>query len=254
MQLGLSQYQARVFLTLEQLGTSTAKEISNLSEVPRQKVYEILESLAKLGLIHKELSTPAKFKSESLKSAVDYLLKQQLEGYKTLRIKTGRLIRDSNSNPKPISQTPVKLELRPNGDPIIQCIRELIDSSESCIDIVTSWKRFKSKCTLFDDEFGKAQERNVKIRVVVEKPEDDSLISNTVSSIATSQSQFRTIGFKPPVDTCLFDEKHALIFTEASSGLRDSPAVSTNNPSLVELTKTYFEKMWLTSKPFAKVI
>jgi sugar-specific transcriptional regulator TrmB len=252
MQLGLSQYQARVFLTLEQIGSSTAKEISRKSEVPRQKVYEILESLAILGLIHKELSTPLKFRAESLKNAVDVLLKQKLENYKNLCNKTDRLTRNSTLNSKQVSQTPVKLELRPNGETLIRCIRELIDSSESCIEVVTSWKRFKSKCILFNDELKKAQERSLRIRVVVEKPENNGCIGDTINSIALTNSQFRIIGFTPPANLCLFDERHALIFTETGSGLRDTPALLTNNMSLVELAKAYCEKMWLTSKPFTE--
>jgi len=236
MQLGLSQYQAKVFLTLEQLGTSTAKEISSVSQVPRQKVYEILESLMILGLIHKELSTPTKFKAESLRDAATYLLKRRLEGYKDLRLKTDRLIRNNNSNHRRISQTPVKLELNPNREAIIHCVRELIDSSEACIDLVTSWKRFETKCIIFNDELRRAQERSVRIRVVTEKPENNNSIEDALNSIAMSHCQFRTVSFTPPANTCLFDEKHALIFTETGSGLRDSPAVSTNNSSLVDAT------------------
>ena len=68
-ELGLSLYQADVFLALEQLGTSTAKEISDASDVPRQKVYEALDALIKIDLVNKKLSKPTKYRAKSLRDA-----------------------------------------------------------------------------------------------------------------------------------------------------------------------------------------
>lgn len=49
-ELGLGKYEANSYLTLLSHTSPTATEISKLSGVPRQKVYEALESLHNLGL------------------------------------------------------------------------------------------------------------------------------------------------------------------------------------------------------------
>jgi len=60
------------------------------------------------------------------------------------------------------------------------------------------------------------------------------------------------LNFLPSSARTRYDEKYAMIFTDAKTGLKDSPAITTCNPSLFELAKTYFEKMWVTSKPLAE--
>jgi len=48
---GLSEYEAKVLLTLIAKGELTAKEISEFSGVPRTSVYEVVRSLTNKGLV-----------------------------------------------------------------------------------------------------------------------------------------------------------------------------------------------------------
>ena len=48
---GLNLYEVKVWTALLSRGTSTAGELSNISEVPRSRTYDILESLEKKGFI-----------------------------------------------------------------------------------------------------------------------------------------------------------------------------------------------------------
>ncbi len=49
--LGMTDYQARVLFALMRLRESSAKQISELSGVPRTKVYEILEDFVRRGYV-----------------------------------------------------------------------------------------------------------------------------------------------------------------------------------------------------------
>lgn len=64
--LGLKEYEARCFLVLTQLPAATAKEISNLSEVPRTRVYDAVRSLDAQGLVEIQHSTPQQFRATSV--------------------------------------------------------------------------------------------------------------------------------------------------------------------------------------------
>ena len=44
-QLGLSQYEAEVFVALVKLGTGTAREVTQITDVPRSQVYGAAEAL-----------------------------------------------------------------------------------------------------------------------------------------------------------------------------------------------------------------
>lgn len=77
-ELGLKEYQARCFLTLTQLSTGTAKQISNLSEVPRTRVYDAINVLEGHGLVEVQDLNPKRFRAVSIDEAVS-ILRQQFD-------------------------------------------------------------------------------------------------------------------------------------------------------------------------------
>lgn len=71
--LGLSNYEARVFAALQRLGTGTAQEISDISEVPRSQVYGAADDLVDQGLAELVASSPKKYRPVSLEAAREQL-------------------------------------------------------------------------------------------------------------------------------------------------------------------------------------
>ncbi|MBV0923959.1 TrmB family transcriptional regulator [Halomicroarcula limicola] len=59
--LGLSAYAARTFVALSSLGSGTAKDVSDVSEVPRTRVYDAVEELRDWGLADVQHSKPKQF-------------------------------------------------------------------------------------------------------------------------------------------------------------------------------------------------
>lgn len=72
-QLGLKKYEAEVFVGLSRIGVGTAKDISELTEVPRTRVYDSIRVLESEGLVEVQHSNPKKFRSVSLEEATDTL-------------------------------------------------------------------------------------------------------------------------------------------------------------------------------------
>src|SRR3990172_330734 len=57
----LNLYEVKVWTALLSRGVSTAGELSNISNVPRSRTYDILETLEKKGFIVMKLGKPIKF-------------------------------------------------------------------------------------------------------------------------------------------------------------------------------------------------
>src|SRR3989338_2049458 len=57
----LNLYEAKVWTALLSRGVSTAGELSSISDVPRSRTYDILESLEKKGFIVMKIGKPIKF-------------------------------------------------------------------------------------------------------------------------------------------------------------------------------------------------
>lgn len=62
MDHGLTEYQARVYLTLLDLGTATASQVTPHARVPRTRIYATMSQLHEKGLVEIIPETPLKYK------------------------------------------------------------------------------------------------------------------------------------------------------------------------------------------------
>ncbi|MGQ3413333.1 TrmB family transcriptional regulator [Natrinema sp. LN54] len=60
-ELGLRTYEARCFVALTQLSEGTAKEISQVADVPQSRVYDVVDQLHRLGLVDIQESDPRRY-------------------------------------------------------------------------------------------------------------------------------------------------------------------------------------------------
>lgn len=75
-QLGLKEYEARCFVGLSRLQTGTAKRLSEMTEVPRTRVYDAIRVLEAQGLVEIQHSNPQQFRATPLNEAIDTLQDQ----------------------------------------------------------------------------------------------------------------------------------------------------------------------------------
>ncbi|MFB6108948.1 MAG: TrmB family transcriptional regulator [Haloplanus sp.] len=73
-EFNLSEYEAQTLVALTRLGTGTAKDVANVGDVPRTRVYDAVEALHEMGLVDVQHTTPRKFivvSSESIVRKLD---------------------------------------------------------------------------------------------------------------------------------------------------------------------------------------
>ena len=70
LDIGLSKYEAKVYLSLIEEGISTAKNISNITGIPYGKVYEIINLLSNRGFLMVLPSKPMKYRGISPQQAI----------------------------------------------------------------------------------------------------------------------------------------------------------------------------------------
>ncbi|GKZ14823.1 helix-turn-helix domain-containing protein [Haladaptatus sp. T7] len=77
-QLGLKEYEAKCLVALTRIPQGTAKEISEISEVPRTRVYDAIRALETQGLVEVQHSNPQQFRAVSVEEAAE-TLRQEYE-------------------------------------------------------------------------------------------------------------------------------------------------------------------------------
>jgi len=74
--LGLTTYEARVFVALQKLGTGSASEVADIADVPRSQVYGAADDLEGRGLVDVEQSNPTRYRPVGIEEARERLYRQ----------------------------------------------------------------------------------------------------------------------------------------------------------------------------------
>jgi len=84
-ELGLKEYEARCFVALSRRPRGTAKEVSEISEVPRTRVYDVIRVLETKGLVEVQHSSPKQFRAVSVDEAIRAIRAEYEERTEALR-------------------------------------------------------------------------------------------------------------------------------------------------------------------------
>jgi sugar-specific transcriptional regulator TrmB len=244
VELGLTLNEARIYFALLHLQQpATVKEISEITKITRQDVYRILPTLQKDGLVEKTITAPTMFKATPIKLGTSVLIKNKVRKDNELIEKAKSMSNETFEKQTLIDSQP-EFVLIPENDAVVQKINSITATIQTSLDIVTSKKRFPRAIIEFFDARMQAMQRGARIRVVTET------LTSTNGRIEKIMAIERKAGVltkylptPPPVLLLLFDNKQVMIIT-SSIGTLETSALWSTNSSLVELSKSYFEKMW----------
>jgi sugar-specific transcriptional regulator TrmB len=245
--LGLTQCQAKIYLTLVSSGTSTANTISINSKVSREHVYQILPKLEKIGFVERIIATPAQFKAIPLEFAVSILFKQRKLDTFQLQKKTSALLNKYIPKHKETKFQEEKsiFVMIPKKEASIRKNLEEFDGAKTSIDLITSWRRFPLMVHNFGENTKGALKQNVKVRVILEKPPNGVAIPELISELNKFRNyELRYILNPPSAIIGIFDKKRIMIKTSALVGLAEAPSLWSNNLCLLSVFNDFFELTW----------
>lgn len=169
----LNLYEVKVWTALLSRGTSTAGELSNISDVPRSRTYDILESLEKKGFIIMKLGKPIKFvalKPEEVVERVKKNLVVQTQE-KTKRLETlkedevlDELKMLFTQGVKFVEPTDLSGSMRGRQN-IYNHLDMLVREAEKTITIVTTAEGLNRKLEALLPSLEKCKKRGVTVRV-----------------------------------------------------------------------------------------
>ena len=179
----LNLYEVKVWTALLSRGTSTAGELSTISDVPRSRTYDILESLDKKGFIMMRLGKPIKFIALKQEEVVERVKKNliRLAQEKTKRLETlknddvlSELSTLFTKGIKFVEPADLSGSFRGRQN-LYNHLEMMIRGAESSITIITTREGLNRKMEAFLPSLEKCKERGVKIRIAA--PIDNSNIN-----------------------------------------------------------------------------
>ena len=249
--LGLASTKARVYLALCHQGVSDIKTISDITGISRQDIYRLTSDLIKLGLVEKVVSHPSRFRATPIEVGVSFLLTQRQKELSILESKTKSLIENFISNNKKEEKSLLsQFVFVPSQEALIYRLKKAIENTQTSIDVSTSWKRFKFACYRLAEELEKAWSREVNGRAIIEATKEADLdILKSYWKSPYAKIRFVQSPSKPVM--AIYDKEEVFIYMEPTADFTASPALWSNNPSVVVMAGDFFENLWIKARDFS---
>lgn len=188
----LNLYEVKVWTALLSRGTSTAGELSSISDVPRSRTYDILESLEKKGFIVMKLGKPIKFVALKPEEVIERVKKNLVisasEKSKRLEKLKGDEVLDElnglfSDGIKYIEPTDLSGALKGRQN-IYNHLDMLVREAEKTITIVTTKDGLNRKLEILLPSLEKAKKRGVKIRIAAPISPENKKVAKDFSKVA----------------------------------------------------------------------
>ena len=188
----LNLYEVKVWTALLSRGTSTAGELSTISDVPRSRTYDILESLEKKGFIVMKIGKPIKFVALKPEEVVERVKKnlmvQAKEKTKRLEtLKSDEVLEELTGlftkgikfvEPSDLSGS---LKGRQN---LYNHLDMMVRDAEKTITIVTTAEGLNRKLEALMPSLDKVKKRGVKIRIAAPIDKNNIEIARELKKVA----------------------------------------------------------------------
>ena len=185
-------YEVKVWTALLSRGTSTAGELSNISDVPRSRTYDILESLEKKGFIIMKLGKPIKFVALKPEEVVERV-KKNLVKYtqeRTKRLETLKgdevlteLTEIFTKGIKFVEPSDLSGSLRGRQN-LYNHLDMMLRDAEKTVTIVTTADGLNRKFEALMPALEKCKKRVVKIRIAAPINKNNIKVAKDLKSVA----------------------------------------------------------------------
>lgn len=238
----LNVYETKVWLALLSKGIASAGEIAEMSNVPRSRTYDVLESLEKKGFAIIKLGKPVKYIGVKPKLVLDKI-KNNLRKETEDRITGLSKIKETEEFTKletlykggisPIKREELSASLRGKSN-ITNYLREILQNAKKEVIICTNAEEFKTKLKLFKQTLNVLDKNGIKIKIALSG--DEALIKKLSEGLGIKITKIN-------IDTKFFlIDKREILFYLSNDAEKEDIAVWLNSEFFIQAFAELFER------------
>jgi HTH-type transcriptional regulator, sugar sensing transcriptional regulator len=191
-EFGLNSYEAKIWTALLSRGVSSAGELSDISNVPRSRAYDVLESLEKKGFIVMKIGKPIKYiavKPEEVLERVKQKVHDDADKQVDLldELKKDEVLQELDTlytqGVEVIEPSDLTGALRDRQN-YYNNLNLMINGAEKEVVLVTTAKGLSRKADALKRSLDKAKKRGISIRVVAPLTKDSKKAAEQLSKVA----------------------------------------------------------------------
>ncbi len=242
--IGLNEYEARTYAALSNHGPLPVSSISSYTKIPQSKLYEILNSLQTKTLIESWDSRPKRYKAADLSGIIAKILEEKKQNI----VEMERLAESILSRMRSVEMKPSELWTSSGKESYVQKAFEMLRRTQG---FAYSTSSSFTRNPALDSEVIKAIKRGVKMKILgtdqlkneIEKAKALWYFKNGVEVRILPVEEKPSFGLRDDEEVCI------RIDSEESTDL-----IWSNNPSLISITKSYFESLWGKATPLEQFL
>ena len=245
---GLNSYESKLWIALLSRGVSTAGELSDISNVPRSRAYDVLESLEKKGFIIVKVGKPIKYLAVPPSEVIERV-KKKVQDEAEQRNKILTELKDSNilgelntlhtEGGKLVDPTDKSGAFR-GRDKVHDHLVSMVKRAKSNITLMNSKEGADRKLDLLANHLKKAAKNGVEINVTVPTGTSKETITQFETVAKVKQLKNTTARF------CMVDGQELLLFLTDDKNVHKSYdcAVWLDAPYFVSYFENLFQNEW----------
>ena len=241
-EFGLTDYEIRSYTSLLEIGPATASELSEASEVPYSKIYEVLGSLERKGWIESEHGRPSRYYPKPPSVATE-IAKSQLES--TLKVNEALILGELQPlyEKKGVRERPDIWIVRGNLN-VLARVRETLEHVQK--EILAAVPTVPDSVALMLIPLVKSiAERGVKVQfMTMKKPASDMMAKLANYCEVRVREQMFGGGI-------IADGREVILLLGQEGEEAIGLAIWSDHIGLAKFAKNYFEYLWADSE-FAK--
>ncbi len=249
---GLNSYERKLWIALLSRGVSSAGELSDISNVPRSRAYDVLESLEKKGFIVVKIGKPIKYLAVSPSEVVERVKKKIAEEAEE-RSKMLSKLKDSDlldqlnvlhtEGVALVDPTDKSGSFR-GQEKAYEHLMFMLKNAKKNVTIMTSTGGLERKHDVLLNQLRRAAKSGVNVQVMVPQNSDKEVVKSFAQFATVKTSKNCTARF------CMVDGKEILLFLTDDQKVHKSYdcAVWVEAPHFVDYFGRLFEQEWKGSK------
>ena len=245
---GLNSYESKLWVALLSRGVSTAGELSDISNVPRSRAYDVLESLEKKGFVVVKVGKPIKYlavpPAEVVERVKKHVLEDADERNKVLsQLKDSDVLSELNTlhteGIKLVDPTDKSGAFR-GQDKVQEHLLTMVKNAQKSVTLMTSKDGLDRKYELLSNTLRKASKNGVTIKISVPADANKELVKEMAKFAEIKTNRNKNARF------CLVDNKDLLLFLTDDKKVHKSYdcAVWVEAPHFVDYFDSLFEAEW----------
>jgi len=258
VELGMTRYEAKAYLTLIQRESYAASELATEAGIPRQRIYDVLNSLVARGLVRDWPGPVTRYAATDPQAAVERLLAVQRQALTGLEDKSTGLAETLQETWLTGRQETAPLDyvevLRDQGllgarfqDLQREAVRELLTLTKAPYAVLSNPAGLQSTRRLVQ---AGGSVRCVYERSILDRPD---VVAQALLFIEAGEGA--RVADEVPMKLCLADGHRALFsLTDPIAGGLTSTNILVEHRSLASTLRTAFEAIWAQSEPFEQAL